>query len=199
MARTVGSSGPRTMEAILKAGRELIYKHGYEAMSLRQLAAAVGIQPGSLYNHIDNKQDILFAIIKAHMEELLAELAEALRGVERPVDLVRAFVRFHVSHHIERKQAVFLFYYEHRSLTPENYDKIVEYRRVYEHRLISILRRGAETGDFSIADPQVSAYAILAMLTGVCTWFDPQGRVGKDQVVAIYTDMVLKALSPSNP
>lgn len=196
MARTVGSRGPKTMEAIRKAGIELIYKHGYEAMSLRQLAAAVGIQQGSLYNHIDNKQDILLAIVREHMEELLAELAEALGASADPVELVRAFVRFHVTHHIERKKTVFLFYYEHRSLTPANYEIIVGYRRVYEHRLISILQTGADAGAFAIADAQVSAYAILGMLTGVCTWFDPKGRIGKEQVVAIYTDMVLKALRP---
>ncbi|HKU04506.1 MAG TPA: TetR/AcrR family transcriptional regulator, partial [Bradyrhizobium sp.] len=39
MARTVGSYGPKTMEAIRKAGLRLIFEHGYEAMSLRQLAA----------------------------------------------------------------------------------------------------------------------------------------------------------------
>lgn len=196
MARTVGSSGHKTMQAILDAGIELIYTHGYEAMSLRRLAARVGIQQGSLYNHIDNKQDILFAIMSAHMDELLAELNAALAGLEGPLDLVRAFVRFHVTHHIERKKGVFLFYYEHRSLSPENYERIVAYRRVYEHTLISILEKGAAAGVFAIADPQVSAYALLAMLTGVCTWFDPQGRLGKDEVVRIYTDMALKALRP---
>ena len=44
MARTVGSNGPKTMEAIRKAGLRLIYSQGYEAMSLRRLASEVGIQ-----------------------------------------------------------------------------------------------------------------------------------------------------------
>ena len=196
MARTVGSSGPKTMQAILDAGIELIYARGYEAMSLRQLAARVGIQQGSLYNHIDNKQDILFAIMSAHMEELLAKLAEALAGLSDPLDLVRAFVRFHVTHHIERKKGVFLFYYEHRSLSPENYERIVAWRRVYERTLVSILEKGAAAGEFAVADPQVSAYAMLAMLTGVCTWFDPEGRLDKEEVVRLYTDMALKSLRP---
>src|SRR5258707_613564 len=46
MARTIGSYGPKTMEAIRKAGLRLIFEHGYSAMSLRQLAAAVGIPAG---------------------------------------------------------------------------------------------------------------------------------------------------------
>src|SRR4051812_45395283 len=84
MARTVGSNGPKTMEAIRKAGLRLIYSQGYEAMSLRRLAAEVGIQAGSLYNHITTKQDLLFDLIKVHMDELLERLDQALDGISDP-------------------------------------------------------------------------------------------------------------------
>ena len=58
MARTSGSSGPATFEAIRKAGLRLIYRYGYEAMTLRQLAGEIGLVQGSLYNHIATKQDL---------------------------------------------------------------------------------------------------------------------------------------------
>ena len=50
------------MQAIRDAGLRLIYRHGYEVMSLRQLAREVGIQAGSLYNHISTKQQLLFEL-----------------------------------------------------------------------------------------------------------------------------------------
>ncbi|MDU2923168.1 TetR/AcrR family transcriptional regulator, partial [Bradyrhizobium sp.] len=96
MARTIGSHGPTTMEAIRKAGLRLIFEHGYEAMSLRQLAAEVGIQPGSLYNHINTKQELLSDLIQDHINDLLRELEEALRDKQTPVERLRAFVAFHV-------------------------------------------------------------------------------------------------------
>jgi AcrR family transcriptional regulator len=194
MARTVGSSGPRTMEAIRKAGLRLIYKHGYEAMSLRRLAAEVGIQVGSLYNHIATKQDLLFDLIKVHMEELLARLDQALDGIDPPDERLQAFIAFHVGYHIARKREVFISYSELRSLEPKNYDTIVALRRQYERRLIAILDEGVDRGDFAVADTNVAAFGILAMLTGVCTWFKPSGRLDKDQVITIYADMVSKGL-----
>ena len=48
MARRVGADGSKTAEAIRAAGLRLIFEHGYEGMSLRDLAQVVGIQPGSL-------------------------------------------------------------------------------------------------------------------------------------------------------
>ena len=50
-------------------------------------------------------------------------------------------------------------------------------------------------GRFTVADTTVAAYGILAMLTGVCTWFKPSGRLSKEQVIEIYSDMVLKGLA----
>jgi len=199
MARTVGSHGPKTLEAIRKASLQLIYEHGFDAMSLRQLAAEVGIQVGSLYNHISTKEDLLFDLIKTHMEQLLRELDAAITGIEDPVAAIRRFVSFHVTYHIQRKREVFVGYSELRSLVPNHYEEIVALRRAYERRLIAILERGAAAGLFAIGDSRINAYGILAMLTGVCTWFRPNGRLGAEEVSAIYSEMVVKSLAPPAP
>src|SRR5215470_9463727 len=103
MARTIGSHGPKTMEAIRKAGLRLIFEHGYEALTLRQLAAEVGILSGSLYNHIKTKQDLLFTLVHDHMTDLLNHLEEALAGLDDPRTTLAAFVRLHVTYHMERR------------------------------------------------------------------------------------------------
>jgi AcrR family transcriptional regulator len=194
MARTVGSNGPKTMEAIRKAGLRLIYSQGYEAMSLRRLAAEVGIQAGSLYNHITTKQDLLFDLIKVHMDELMERLDQALEGISDPEDRLQAFIAFHVGYHITRKREVFICYSELRSLEPKNYEIVVGLRQHYERKLIGILDDGVAEGRFTVADTTVAAYGILAMLTGVCTWFRPAGRLTKEEVTAIYTGMVRHGL-----
>jgi AcrR family transcriptional regulator len=194
MARTVGSHGPRTMETIRRVGLRLIYKHGYEAMSLRQLASEVGIQAGSLYNHITTKQELLFDLIKTHMDELLQETDQALKGIERPDDQLKAFIAFHLDYHTLHRKEVFISYSELRSLEPGNYGSVVALRRAYERKLIDILDCGVARGEFAVADTTVTAFGILAMLTGVCTWFKPSGRLSKEQVTEIYSDMVLKGL-----
>lgn len=196
MARTIGSHGPKTMEAIRKAGLKLIYEHGFEAMSLRQLASEVGIQVGSLYNHITTKQDLLYDLIKVHMEELFRQFDAAMAAVQGqgPEARLKAFIAFHVTYHILRKREVFIGASELRSLAPDHYEEIVALRRQYERHLIAILRQGEGMGLFHFADASVAAYGILAMLTGVCTWFRPHGRLSKEQVVATYSDLVLQGL-----
>jgi AcrR family transcriptional regulator len=196
MARTIGSHGPKTMEAIRRCGLRLIFEHGYEAMSLRQLAAEVGIQAGSLYNHISTKQELLFALVQDHMNTLLRELEVALEGKEQPVNQLRAFVAFHVAYHMTRKREVFIANSELRSLEPKNYDAIVALRGAYEQRLAQILAEGASDGAFEVPDIQVATFAILSLLTGLCTWYRPGGRLTRDAIVAAHEKLVLSGVTP---
>ena len=192
MGRIAGSSGARTAAAIRRAGLRLIYRRGFEAMSLRELASEVGVQAASLYNHIRNKQDLLFDLIREHMERLLADTREAL--AEAPagaMEQLRAFIAHHITYHLEKKQEVFVANFELRALDTRHFAVIVSMRRAYEERLIAVLDLGVRTGEFEIADTRVTAYAILAMLTGACTWYKPDGRLTKAEVVALHTDMVL--------
>ena len=196
MARTIGSHGPTTLEAIRKAGVRLIFEHGYEAMSLRQLAAEVGIQAGSLYNHISTKQDLLFDLVQDHINDLLRELDLALEGKADPVEKLRAFVAFHVSYHMTRKREVFIANSELRSLEPKNYDAVVALRGAYEQRLAQILTDGASDGVFEVVDIQVATFAILALLTGLCTWYRPGGRLTRDAIIAAHEKLVLSGVAP---
>jgi AcrR family transcriptional regulator len=199
MGRIAGSSGLKTRDAISKAGLELIYEHGYEGTSLRQLAAVVGIQQGSLYNHFRSKQDLLVHLYEEHMGGLLDSLDAALDGLDGPSQRLRAFVAFHVGYHIERKREVFVVNSELRSLEPDNYRRATEMRKAYERRLIDILSAGAAEGVFSIADAPVTAYGILGMLSGICTWYDEGGRLDPATLIAIYSDLVLKSVGASEP
>ena len=194
MARTIGSYGPKTLEAIRKAGLRLIFEHGYEAMSLRQLAAEVGIQPGSLYNHISTKQELLFDLVQEHIKELLRQLDLALQGKDQPADKLRAFVAFHVTYHMTRKREVFIANSELRSLEPRHYEAVVALRSAYEQRLSDILAHGVAEGVFEVVDIQVATFAILALLTGLCTWYRPGGRLTKEAIVAAHEKLVLSAV-----
>ncbi|MGY4308811.1 AcrR family transcriptional regulator [Bradyrhizobium sp. USDA 4369] len=196
MARTIGSHGPTTMEAIRKAGLRLIFEHGYEAMSLRQLAAEVGIQPGSLYNHITTKQELLSDLIQDHINDLLRELEAALRDKQTPVERLRAFVAFHVSYHMTRKREVFIANSELRSLEPRNYEAVVALRGAYERRLADILSDGMSDGVFDVVDVQVATFAIIALLTGLCSWYRPGGRLTKEAIIAAHEKLVLSGVMP---
>lgn len=183
------------MEAIRKAGLRLIFEHGYEALTLRQLAADVGLVSGSLYNHIKTKQDLLYTLIHNHMVDLLANLDKALAGAADPHAALTAFVAHHVTYHMEKRYEVFIANSELRSLEPANRATIVAMREQYEQRLIDTLEQGVAAGLFKSMDCRVGAFAIIAMLTGICNWYRPDGRLSPRELVELHTRLVLKGVA----
>ena len=195
MARKTGSSGPKTQQAIRAAGLKLLRRHGYEGMSLRQLAAEVGLQQGSLYNHIRTKQDLLMELLRGHMMDLLQALDRELAEVTEPIARLRAFIAFHLHYHMTRQAEVFVINFELRSLEPGNYAEIIALRQRYEKCLADILSLGMQLKLIRQTDVQITTYALLAMLTGICTWYRPDGRLNEKQLIDLHTELTLRGLA----
>ncbi|MFN3210139.1 MAG: TetR/AcrR family transcriptional regulator [Roseovarius sp.] len=190
MARTQGShsefTGPRVREAAMR----LFAQHGFAAVSMRQIAAEVGVQAGALYNYTPDKQTLLFDLMREHMDDLLAAWsAEDPRDADAAARL-EAFTRFHIRFNTRRAEAVFVSYMELRNLTDQNFEVITSLRRSYEIRLEDILQAGAATGAFTLAEPRITAMALIALLTGVNTWYREAGRLRLEEVEALYWDIV---------
>lgn len=193
MARTQGShsdiTGPRVRDAALR----LFARHGFAAVSMRQIAGEVGVQAGALYNYTPDKQSLLFSLLKGHMDELLAAWAEE-PAPEDPLARLEVFTRFHIRFNLERPEAIFISYMELRNLEPDNFAVIERLRRAYEDELEAILRLGLAAGQFTMPDSKIVTLAVIAMLTGVNTWYRAGGRLSLEEVQQIYWDMVRRAV-----
>ena len=193
MARKTGSHSEITGPRIRAEASRLFARHGFAAVSMRQIAAAVGVQAGALYLYTPDKEALLFDLLKSHMEELLAAWGEEPRGAGAMAAL-EAFVRFHIRFNLMRAEAVFLSYMELRNLGPGNFAVIEGLRRAYETELETILKAGQAEGVFAAPDTKLATMAIIAMLTGVNTWYREGGRLSRATVETIYWDMVRKAV-----
>lgn len=193
MARTQGShsdiTGPRIQDAALR----LFARHGFAAVSMRQIAAEVGVQAGALYNYTPDKQSLLFGLMHRHMDELLGARVNQASG--DAMSRLRDFVNFHIRFHLDRPDEVFIAYMELRNLTPENFATIEALRKRYEDDLEAILQAGVAEALFEVPDTKIATLAVIAMLNGVNTWYRAGGRLSLDQVEGIYWDMVRKAVA----
>ncbi len=183
-------TGPRVNDAALR----LFAQHGYAAVSMRQIASEVGVQVGALYNYTADKQSLLYGLMRSHMDELLGARADEHPETD-PVARLEQFTRFHIRFHLARPDAVFIAYMELRNLTPENFAKIEQQRRQYEDQLETILRTGVAQGAFAMPDAKLATLAVIAMLTGVTTWYRPEGRLSVEEVEEVYWTMVRKSVS----
>jgi AcrR family transcriptional regulator len=197
MARIAGKITEQTVQDMRRAATRLIALHGFEGMNLRMLAGEIGVKAGSFYNHIDSKESLLHGLLGDTMVELMAGLDAALDGATDPADALRRFVAFHIGFHAERRDEVFIGNAELRSLRAEHRADIIARRDAYEKRLHAILLAGRKAGLFDPGDVRVASYALIAMLSGVCTWYRRDGRLGVQALVRQYTRMAFGLVGAS--
>jgi len=172
-----------TKERITKAAVDLFYRQGYNATSLRQIADGVGLQVGSLYNHMSSKEQLLFDIMREVMEELIEHTEEEMAAAGRDhVDQVMAFLRASIHFHATRQKQTFIGNSELRGLSPEHRAEIVELRDRYETILREALQAAQDDGALELADTQLATFAALALCTSVATWYRPNGRLSLDDL-----------------
>ncbi len=193
MARKTGSHAEITGPRVRKSAEQLFARHGYAAVSMRQIAADVGVQAGALYLYTPDKQTLLFDLMKEHLENLLIAL-NAQPAASTPVEQLESFCNFHLRYHLDRPDSVFVAYMELRNLVPENFEVIEYLRHQYEDHLQGILDAGQKAGEFKVPDSRLATMAIIAMLTGVNTWYQEGGRLSRERVERIYWNMVRRAV-----
>lgn len=180
-----------TRKEVLNAARSLFARHGYEGVSMRDIANIVGIRQSGIYNHFASKQDILVELMVTHMNVVLADTEAKIKDIQDPTEALIVFVEFHVEYHIDLSDDVFLGYMELRSLQPEGFRVVRELRSKYDKLLVDILDRGVAAGQFTIENTAVHSRALMTMLTGVRVWYKHDGELTPEEVGRLYMHAVL--------
>lgn len=182
-----------TESRIRPAALRLFAQRGYAAVSMRQIAAEVGVQAGALYLYIPDKQTLLFDILHGHMQHILGDWRR-VAPAGTPMERLEAFVRFHIGHTMDHPDEVFVGMMELRNLDEANHAAITRLWGDYESELEAILRDGSDSGCMRIPDSRLATVALLAMLNGVHGWHRDGGRLSRERVERISWNMVRRAV-----
>jgi len=194
VAENVRHDGRSVRDSVLAAAVQLFAEYGYHAAPLRDIARMAGIQAASIYYHYANKEALLVEIMESHMRQLNANLERILREQSDPLQRLYEAIANHIRLHTTYKNEFFIIDTEIRALEGDNRTNILALRDRYETLLQELLRDGMEKGIFRQSDVKVSSYAIIAMCTEVATWFRPNGRLNVQQVIDIYSQMIMQGL-----
>jgi AcrR family transcriptional regulator len=193
----VRSRGPGTRDAIDAAAVELFAKLGYNATSMRSIAAAAGVQPAAIYHWYPSKEALLIRLQDDFMKRLEDRVEAAIAEQDTAALQLAAAVREHVVFHGEHTREAFVTDSEIRALGEGPREALVAKRDAYQERFAGLIRAGVRDGSLRTSDARVATYAILLQCTGVALWFDPAGTLGLEQVAELHVELVLGSLGAS--
>jgi AcrR family transcriptional regulator len=191
-----------TADDIRRAALRLFAREGYEATSMREIAGAVGIKAGSLYNHFASKEEILWDLTQSAMvdlkEQVLGELAD-LGDQPTPAQRLEVFIRAHVRFHAENGEKATLVNRQMPGLSATHYRQVIAMRSEFEQILETILTDGAAAGEFNLVQERVTRYALLQMGIAVATWYRRGGGISVETLCDIYTDLGERLVGVNHP
>ncbi len=187
--RAQGRPENQTASAIHRAAVDLFYKQGYAATTLRQIADKVGLQVGSLYNHISSKEDVLFRIMQEIMNDLIDATREEMDQASGPLDKVRAFMHASIRFHGKHRRETLIGNSELRALSPAKRRSIVALRDRYEALLSDAISEAVNANELDIPDEQMAVFAGLAMCAHVASWYRSGHRLDLDQIADYLSQM----------
>jgi AcrR family transcriptional regulator len=151
----------------------LFAERGYHGTSIGDLAKALGVQKGSLYAHIDSKQDLLYEAMTEGARAFHAGL-DSIPDDVAPTERIRLALRAHLRVVAEQLDVATVFTREWRYLEGERALEFLAERRRYEERIRALFREGRETGALrSDLDDAAAALLVLSAANWAYTWLRP--------------------------
>jgi TetR/AcrR family transcriptional regulator, cholesterol catabolism regulator len=137
------------------------------------LAAAMGVQKGSLYSLTDSKQELLYETMRKGAAAFHAGL-DAIPDDAGAAERIRLALRGHLRVVVEQLDMATVFIREWRYLEGERHEEIVAERRRYEERLRALFREGRERGELRTdLDDGAAALLVLSAANWAYTWLTP--------------------------
>lgn len=180
---------------ILGAALKLFAEHGYAGASVRDVAAAAGVKPATIYAHYPSKEHILAELCRVgHEEQYRVVRSAVLASAGDPRAQLVAYVRAHVGFHTTYPMLAVVCNSELHGLGDELGAATFVLRRESEGLLREIIQRGLDAGTFHAPDAWLAVAAIGGMGLRVAYWFTPDYDLSATQVADGYAEFALRLL-----
>lgn len=184
----------KRVEEIWDTAERLFSQYGYHATTMRHIASELGLEGGSLYAHVESKEEILRTVIRRAGDQFLETLEPIATLDAPPEEKLRMAIRVHIRMVADNLDAATVYFHEWKFLRPRHRASVLERRDSYERLFRAIIREGIETGVFRDVDPRFAGILILSVGNWLYHWYDPLGPLSPEQIADRFTDMLLEGL-----
>lgn len=182
-------SSPRKnkREEVLRKAAELIARHGFDGTSMRDIAAAVGILPGSLYYHFPSKEDMLVAIHERVVSDMIERVEAAVAKATEPWDRIEKASIAHLEGLMDTGHLVTIVSPNFPDGRDELNEMLKAHRRAYE----KIFRELFDAADIpSGMNSRLLRLQLLGALNWVPVWYDPKGGSSYEEIAKAFVHSI---------
>ena len=198
-------------EDILRAAAQVLHRNGYEATTMKDIAAQVNLTAASLYHHFRNKDFLLLTVLEVGLNHAIERLEKIAASEMSNAEKLAAMIRAHVVSVAGHVAVGAAMVFEIRALlnisgSGKNGDDALRREFVqrrnqffarrdhFESLFRDTVKAGIDAGEFRQVDAAIVTKSILGAHNWVGVWFREGGRLSGDEVADVMVDLFLSAL-----
>jgi len=192
VVQILNSRSNRKRLEVLRAAAGEFRRRGFGGTGMREIAAAMGVQPGALYYYFKSKEEILYFVQDWSLDRMLEAARQVVRG-PAPVRL-RTLIVAQMRCMLDELGGS-AAHMEFTALPPAMLAKIVAKRDRYERTMRRVVEDGMRTGAFRRGDAKLATLAILGAINWSIRWYRPGGDRTVDEIANAFADLLVRGLA----
>jgi len=192
-----------TQQNILRAAERQFSHYGFSKVTMKEIAAEIGMGKASLYYYFATKEELFRSVLTAKHETFIAELEREL-AAKAPADRkVRTCVARRMDYFIEVTNLNIVDVENWHALRPVLRETYTNFAKREHAILRSVLGEGARHGDLAVAHPDRMAHTIIRIMQGLRCRFlraidhprvEPKQYQALKKEVLFVTDLLLDGM-----
>ncbi|MEW7290331.1 TetR/AcrR family transcriptional regulator [Aquimarina sp. 2304DJ70-9] len=180
-------------QEIINAASILFKEKGYSAVTMRDLAKAMGIKAASLYNHIQSKQEILSTIIIELAEEFTTGMNQIVNSNENSIQKLEKIIGLHIDVTLRNADGLASLNSDWMHLEEENLQHFEKMRHDYEENFRNIVQNGVNKSEIKPCNIEIMVFSTLSTLRTLYLWY-PQKDIDADILKHDMISVLLKGI-----
>lgn len=160
----------RRIQEILAVAGELFGEHGFDAVSLDDVAERLDVTKGSLYYYFASKEELVSAAIETLGSAWTRRLQE-LPSAGPPAARLRALIREHVTVAVQDHPAALRLFLAPDDWPPAQRAAIKELRRRHDRVFRDVVEEGMAAGEFVVVDVDTTLHCLHAAMAQSPIWY----------------------------
>lgn len=181
-------------ERVLHVAERLFAERGFQATSVRDIADALSIKGGSLYSHIESKEELLWEIVSSAADRFFEAVEPIVRSNLIPTEKLRRVIAAHVQVVTGNIEAAAVYTNEWRHLSEQRQREFAARRDEYEQMVRSLVRDCIREGTFGDMDEKFAALFILSPINWIYQWYRPDGGMTPEEIARRLTELLFNGL-----
>ncbi len=179
---------------VIAAAERLFAERGFQATSVRDIAEVLHLQPGSLYAHIESKDDLLWDIVTAAADRFFAAVQPVVDSDLVTTEKLRRLITAHVGVVTSNLSAAAVYSTEWRHLEDQRCRQFAGRRDEYEAIVRGLVHACIRQGVFAAVDEKFATLLILSSINWIYQWYSPDGPMTPEEIARKLTDMLFNGL-----